>query len=134
MVAVPNQSIRDLGLDSKYNLSVLNVSSRGLELRNSWGTTVERPPISLSKEGVFEMTTDSIRRYIDHILIVETIDTDITSTLQSKHESSFYSCYSFKVKGATQGVISVSQWDSKLFPVNSYRYSPFTVVIEKKNG
>lgn len=56
VVAVPNSRISQLGLDSQYNLSLIKLGSRGFELRNSWGTTIERPKINFSKEGVFELS------------------------------------------------------------------------------
>lgn len=40
IVAVPNKNIEDLGISSKFNLGVIGLTARGLELRNSWGTIV----------------------------------------------------------------------------------------------
>lgn len=67
-------------------------------MRNSWGTTVEKPKVNLSREGVFEVSMQEANKYFDYLLIAETDDKFHTSTIQSKHHSGFYSSYSFKLK------------------------------------
>lgn len=116
-MAVPNKSIEDLGLNSRFVLSIIGLTSRGLELRNSWGTTAERSKVNFSKEGVFELTLQEASRYFDYILVAETDDRFHTSTVQSKHHAGFYSSYSFKIKSAVEATISAAQWDHRLFPV-----------------
>lgn len=50
IVAVPKKGIEELGIDAAYNLGITNIGSRGeLELRNSWGTIVERPRLNFSR-------------------------------------------------------------------------------------
>lgn len=39
VIAVPRKGVEDLGLSSQYNLGIIGISSKGFELRNSWGTT-----------------------------------------------------------------------------------------------
>ena len=73
VIAVPNSKISALGLNPNYSLSVLKCNSKGaLELRNSWGTITERSNISLSKEGVFELSSSYTNDYISHIMIAYT--------------------------------------------------------------
>jgi hypothetical protein len=98
IIAVPNSKIEELGLSSRFNLGITGIGGKGLELRNSWGTTVEKPRISISKEGLFEMGMQDASKYFDYILVAETDDNLFTTTIQSKHQSGFYSSYSFRIK------------------------------------
>jgi hypothetical protein len=98
------------------NLGVIGFGSRGLELRNSWGTFVEKSKINFSKEGLFEMTVQEASKYFEYILVAETNDSYHTSTIQSKHHSGFYSSYSFKNKESGEIIFSASQWDTRLYP------------------
>jgi hypothetical protein len=55
--------------------------------------------------------------------------------VQSRHHAGFYSSYSFKIIEAGNIVISVSQWDSRLFPAdNRHPYFPLRVILERKKG
>ena len=58
-----------------------------------------------------------------------------TTTVQSKHFGSFYSCYNFKLSKANPyGLISISQLDRRFFsPKQQSGHIPFRVIIEKKN-
>lgn len=50
IIAVPKETITDIGFNPNYSLSVLKCNSKGaLELRSSFGTISERPKVSLSK-------------------------------------------------------------------------------------
>ena len=50
VIAVPKESIIDLGFNPNYSLSVLRSNSKGaLELRSSFGTLHERPKVGLSR-------------------------------------------------------------------------------------
>jgi hypothetical protein len=66
---VPNSKIEELGLNSKYNLGVIGYGSKGFELRNSWGTFVEKSKLNLSKEGLFELSAQDGSKYFDYILV-----------------------------------------------------------------
>lgn len=117
VMAVPREDITTLGLNPNYSLSVVNCKANGgLELRNSWGTIEERSKLNLSKEGVFELSSNQTRDYISYVMIAETNNTYCTSTIQSKHKAGFYSSYSFRLSQETHGFLTVSQWDQNLFP------------------
>lgn len=50
VIAVPRESILDLGFNPNYSLSVLRSNNKGaLELRSSFGTIHERPKVTLSR-------------------------------------------------------------------------------------
>lgn len=76
-----------------------------------------------------------MRDYVSIILIAETDSSLYTTTIQSKHEESFYSCYSFKLNEENpNGTISISQFDRRLFPNKApYDYAPFRIILEKKD-
>jgi calpain-15 len=69
VIAVPTSKIEELGLNHKFNLGITGLSNRGLELRNSWGTMIEKPKITLSKEGLFEISLQDAVRYLDYVLV-----------------------------------------------------------------
>ena len=135
IVAVPKKGIEELGIDAAYNLGITNIGSRGeLELRNSWGTIVERPRLNFNREGIFQLNPSEVKKYIDYILIAEINDTETTSTVQSRHRKNFYSCYSLKVSKPFSGELSINQWERRLFPESAgYQYSAFRVIVEKKH-
>jgi hypothetical protein len=56
-----------------------------------------------------------------------------STTIESKHKTGFYSTFNFKVQNDTRGFFTLSQWDERLFPENSYEYSPVRIFIQKKN-
>lgn len=59
MVGLANENIEELGLDKGYNVCIRGISSqKRIELRNSWGTIIEKPLAKLSKDGVFELTLE----------------------------------------------------------------------------
>jgi hypothetical protein len=66
---VPNSKIEELGLNSKYNLGVIGYGNKGLELRNSWGTFIEKSRINFSKEGLFELSVQDASKYFEYILV-----------------------------------------------------------------
>lgn len=68
------------------------------------------------------------------MLIAETDPSLYTTTIQSKHHGSFYSCYSFKLSNPNpNGTVTISQFDGRIFSsVAQYSYSPFRVLLEKK--
>jgi hypothetical protein len=135
VIAVPREGITAIGLNPNYSLSVINCKSNGgVELRNSWGTIEERSKLKLSKEGVFELSSNQTRDYISYVMVAETNNADCTSTIQSKHKSGFYSTYSFRVNQETHGFLTVSQWDENLFPQSAYEYSPARIIIQKKGA
>ena len=104
-------------------------------MRNSWGTVKERPNVSLSREGVFELSSGYSHDYISHIMIAYTDSELCTTTIQSKHHNSFYSAYNFSVNNDTKGYISISQLDERLFsPKKEYYYSPMRVILVKKTS
>lgn len=96
---------------------------------------MERSKVSISREGSFELPSAQLREYIGYILIAETDPNLYTTTIQSKHHESFYSCYSFKLTEPNpNGTITISQFDRRLFPnKNSYGYSAFRVILERKD-
>jgi hypothetical protein len=103
-----------------------------MELRNSFGTLEERSKISFRPEGTFELGSAQVRDFISHVLVSNINSANYTSTIQSKHRNGFYSSYNFKIRNNTQGFLTVSQWDERLFPLNSqYEYSPFHVVLHR---
>jgi len=53
VLAIPSQKIIDLGFNPNYSLSVVKSSNKGVELRSSFGTIVERPKVNISREGSF---------------------------------------------------------------------------------
>lgn len=120
MIAVANKKITEVGFNPNYSLSVLRSNSKGaLELRSSFGTISERPKVSLSREGMFELSSNQTRDYISYVMIAETSPSLYSSTIQSKHYGSFYTCFSFKLNHANpDGFISISQLDSRLFSPN----------------
>jgi hypothetical protein len=69
IVAVPSQKITNIGFNPNYSLSIVKVTGKGFELRSSWGTVSERPKVTISKEGVFELSSGDLKEYISHILI-----------------------------------------------------------------
>lgn len=135
VLAVPSQKITDLGFNPNYSLSVIKSSNKGIELRSSFGTIVERPKVNISREGSFEVSSSQIRDYVSYILIAETDSSLSTTTIQSKHHGSFYSCYSFKLNNPNpNGTITISQFDRRLFSNKAhYDYAPFRVILEKKD-
>jgi len=84
---------------------------------------------------VFELSLSQAKDYISHLIFAETDPTLCSTTIQSKHCQSFYSCYSFKIKTPNpNATISLSQLDRRLFSKTaSYEYVPFRLVLEKKN-
>ena len=94
----------------------------------------DRPKVTLSKEGAFEFSSNQSRDYIAYVMIAETAPSLCSSTIQSKHYGSFYSCFSFKLRYSTPGAcISISQFDSRFFsPHDNHQYVPFRVILEKK--
>ena len=76
-----------------------------------------------------------IKDYIFYIAYAEVDPTLSSTTIQSKHHESFYSCYSFKINNQnTNATISISQFDRRLFSeAVDYDYAPFRIVIEKKD-
>jgi hypothetical protein len=130
-VAVPSQKITDIGFNPNYSLSVVRATGKGFEFRSSWGTITERSKVTLSREGVFELGATELKDYISHILIAETDSSLFSTTTQSKHHESFYSCYSFKLSNPNpNGTISISQFDRRLFS-SAYKqnYAPFRVIL-----
>ncbi len=112
VLAVPKQDILSLGLNPNHSFAVINCKSNGgLELRNSWGTLEERTKLSISKEGVFELSSNQTRDFISHVMIAQTNNSFNSTTIESKHKTGFYSTFSFRVKNDTRGFLSVSQWD-----------------------
>ena len=84
---------------------------------------------------MFELSSTQSPDYISHILIAETDSELKTTTIQSKHFGSFYSCFNFRVSDTTYGTISVNQFDRRMFSINSeYDYVPFRVILEMKNA
>jgi len=67
-------------------------------------------------------------------MIANTNDSYSSSTIQSRHKAGFYSTFAFKVRNDTHGYLSVSQWDERLFPQNSYEYSAIRLIVQKKNS
>ena len=84
---------------------------------------------------MFEISSHQTRDYISYVMIAETHPTLCSSTVQSKHYGSFYSCYSFRIRDSNpDAFISVSQLDRRFFsPNRNYEYAPFRVILEKKN-
>ncbi len=116
-------------------MTVLNFKSTGgLELRNSFGTIDERAKLTFNKEGAFELSSNQTKEFISHIIIAQTNNGYSSSTIESKHKTGFYSTFSFKVKNETHGFLTVSQLDERLFPQNSYEYSPIRLIVQKKNS
>ena len=67
-------------------------------------------------------------------MIAQTNNSWNSTTIESKHKTGFYSTFSFKVQNDTRGFFTLSQWDERLFPENSYEYSPARIIIQKKNS
>ncbi len=109
-------------------------SNGGLELRNSWGTLEERTKLSISKEGVFELSSNQTKDFISHVMIAQINNSFSSSTIESKHKTGFYSTFSFRVRNDTRGFLTVSQWDERLFPEHAYEYSPIRLIVQKKNS
>jgi len=103
-------------------------------LRNSWGTLEERTKLSISKEGVFELSSNQTKDFISHVMIALTNNSYSSSTIESKHKSGFYSTFNFKIKNDTHGFLTLSQWDERLFPENGYEYSPIRLILQKRNS
>ena len=113
---------------------MINFSSKGVELRNSWGTLEERSKVSIRSEGNFELSSGQIRENISHILVTNINSEYSTTTVQSRHRLGFYSTYNFKVRNDAHGFLTVSQWDSRLFPSScNYEYSPATIILQRNN-
>lgn len=135
VLAVPKQEAISLGLNPNHSFAVINCKSNGgLELRNSWGTLEERSKLSISKEGVFELSSNQTRDFISHVMVAQTNNSWSSTTIESRHKAGFYSTFSFKVRNDTRGFFTLSQWDERLFPENSYEYSPVRMIIQKKNS
>lgn len=132
-MAVPNAKIATVGVNPNFSYQLINFTAKGsMELRNSFGTLEERSKISFRPEGTFELGSGQVKDFISHVLITNINTAYFTSTIQSKHRYGFYSSYNFKIRNNTQGFLTVSQWDERLFPVNSgYEYSPFHIVLHK---
>ena len=73
-MAVPSDKIGKIGLEKRFCLNVLGMDNKKFQFRNSWGTTVDKPKIVLSREGVFDLSIADAEGYIDYILIAETDD------------------------------------------------------------
>lgn len=122
-------------MNPNNSLTALNQKSTGgLELRNSFGTVEERAKLTFNKEGAFELSSNQTKEFISHIIIAHTNNGYSSSTIESKHKTGFYSTFSFKIRSETHGFLTVSQWDERLFPQNSYEYSPVRLIIQKKNS
>jgi hypothetical protein len=103
-----------------------------LELRNSFGTLEEKSKISHRPEGNFDLGAAQVKDFLSHILVTNLNTSYSTTTIQSRHRHGFYSSYNFKIRKETNGFLTVSQWDERLFPVNSgYEYSPFHLVLHR---
>lgn len=91
--------------------------------------------MNINREGAFELSSTQTRDYISYVMIAETSPVMCTTTVQSKHFGSFYSCYNFKLSKANPyGLISISQLDRRFFsPKQQSGHIPFRVIIEKKN-
>lgn len=134
VIAVPKQEVLSLGLNPNHSFAVINCKSNGgLELRNCWGTLEERTKLSISKEGVFELSSNQTQEYISHVMIALTNNAYNSSTIQSKHKAGFYSTFNFRLKKDSHGFLTLSQWDERLFPENSYEYSPVRLIVQRKN-
>lgn len=133
VLVVPNEKIASLGLNPNFSYPLINFTAKGsMELRNSFGTIEERSKISFRPEGTFDLGSAQARDFVSHILVTSLNTSYSTSTIQSKHRHGFYSSYNFKVRNDTQGTLTVSQWDERLFPSNSgYEYSPFHIVLHR---
>ncbi len=81
------------------------------------------------------MPSNQIGEYISYVIFAETDSSIVSTTIQSKHCESFYSCYSFKLNNDNpNATISISQFDRRLFSETvNYQYVPFRVILEKKN-
>lgn len=135
VLAVPRSEVVSLGLNPNHSFAVINCKSNGgVELRNSWGTIEERSKLSISKEGLFELSSNQTKEFISHVMIAQTNNSWNSTTIESKHKTGFYSTFSFKVQKDTRGFFTLSQWDERLFPENSYEYSPARIIIQKKNS
>lgn len=84
---------------------------------------------------MFELSSNQVKDYISYIIFAETDPVLCSTTIQSKHCQSFYSCYSFKIKTPNpNATISLSQLDRRLFSKGAgYEYVPFRFILEKKN-
>lgn len=69
MIAVPSHKITELGFNPNYSLSVIKSSGKGIELRSSWGTILERPKVNISREGVFELNSTQLKDYISYVMV-----------------------------------------------------------------
>lgn len=116
---VPTERIAALGINPNYSYSVINYSSKGLELRNSWGTLEERSKVNIRAEGNFDLGAGQLRDNISHVLVTNLNTEYYTTTVQSRHRLGFYSTYNFRVRNNTHGFLTVSQWDERLFPSNA---------------
>lgn len=113
---------------------MINFSSKGIELRNSWGTLEERSKASIRSEGNFELSAGQIKENISYIVVTNINNEYSTTTVQSRHRLGFYSTYNFKVRNNAHGFLTVSQWDSRLFPsASNYSYSPATIILQRNN-
>lgn len=75
-----------------------------------------------------------MRENISHIIVTNIHTEYSTTTIQAKHRLGFYSSHSFKVRSNTQGFLTASQWDERLFPLTcGYEYSPASIILQKNN-
>jgi hypothetical protein len=122
--AAPSEKILDRGFNPNLTLSVLRADSgkRSIQFRSPFGSIDEKPKVSLSREGVFEVTSDEARSFINYYLVAEVHDDYSTSTIQARHHSGFFSSYSFRVESHFDGYVMVSQFDRRQFnqPDNLY--------------
>lgn len=82
VLAVPKEEILSLGLNPNHSFPVINCKSNGnFELRNSWGTLEERPKISISREGVFELSSSQTNSLISHVMIALTNNSFSSTTI-----------------------------------------------------
>lgn len=129
---MPTEKISALGINPNYSYSVINYSSKGMELRNSWGTLEERSKVNVGAEGNFALGAGQLKDNISHVLVTCINAEYSTTTVQAKHRLGFYSTYSFKVKNQTHGFLTLSQWDERLFPSTAgYQYSPATIILQQ---
>lgn len=80
------------------------------------------------------MSSNQTKEFISHVIIAHTNNSYCSSTIESKHKTGYYSTFSFKVNNDVHGFLTVSQWDERLFPQNSYEYSPIRLIVQKKNS
>lgn len=124
-----------LGLNPNHSFAVINCKSNGgLELRNCWGTLEERTKLSISKEGVFELSSNQTKDFISHVMIAQINNSWNSTTIESRHKAGFYSTFGLKVRNDTRGFFTLTQWDERLFPEHGYEYSPMRLIVQKKSS